>query len=493
MISTRRALIGVTAALQLVTGCAATLPVRVLPRGQSEWTASVGGPLIPHHVPTGIVPYVVVGRMWGRSDDVTMSADLHLLPAAFGVAGVDVGLARRLVAARGARPEITGQAQLYAFAGTGGARLYPNLTGTASWEVTPGTLLYGGTAVTFQFTGPSAAIASPLTGVQRDLGRRCVLQLEGKWMAANVDMHSGLLEGENSVSGHGGLSLQLGVQVPSGTNAARMAMTVVVLVAGNACKLDTLVFNGDAVAVYRLPATVIPDSLLREVSFPSGNETLYGFWLRQGGSAPRLTVVFSHGKGENLADEAKWAHAEHLWQSGFDVLTYDYRGFGRSTGTSKDETTLIADASAALTFALAQPGVTLGRVVSFGHSMGSDPAIALAAANSGIRALVVESGFSNGQAMAQCADPLGFPVSWLMQEPMVNTTRIATVQAPVLILHGTDDVQIPVAQGRALYEAAHDPKELVIVPGAGHEDVEQVMGLAAFRTLMQQFTNAIAP
>ncbi|MGA9838487.1 MAG: alpha/beta hydrolase [Gemmatimonadaceae bacterium] len=280
---------------------------------------------------------------------------------------------------------------------------------------------------------------------------------------------------------------------PSTAGAARMAMAVLVLIVGPACKLDSLVFGIDAVDAYHLPATAIPDSLRREVSFPSGSETLYGYWLRQGGSAPRLTVVFSHGKGGNLSEDVKWAHAEHLWQAGFDVLTYDYRGFGRSTGTSKDETTLAADASAALAFALAQPGVTIGRVVSYGHSLGSDPAIALAAANAGIRALVVESGFSNGQAMAQSADPLGFPVSWLMREPMLNTTRIATVQMPVLILHGSDDLQIPPSQGRALYDAAHEPKAITIVPGAGHETVEQVMGLPAFRALIRQFTNATAP
>ncbi len=207
----RSRLIGVVAAL-LAAGCATTQPVRVLSRGQSRWTASVGGPVLQHHVPTGIVPYVVVGRMWARSNDVTMSADLHLLPALFGVAGADVGIARRLVAAQGDRPEITGQVQLYGFAGNGGGRLYPDLTGTASWEVAPGTLLYAGSALTVQFTGPTAAIASPLAGFQRDLGR-WILQFEGKWMAANVDMHSGLLEGENSISGHGGLSVQLGLQV----------------------------------------------------------------------------------------------------------------------------------------------------------------------------------------------------------------------------------------------------------------------------------------
>ena len=112
-----------------------------------------------------------------------------------------------------------------------------------------------------------------------------------------------------------------------------------------ACKLDTVLFSGDAVSAYKIPATIIPDSLRREVTFKSGNETLYGYWLRQPGAAPRLSVIFSHGKGENLARaDIEWAHAEYLWQAGFDVLTYDYRGFGRSTGTSDDEVTLATDA-----------------------------------------------------------------------------------------------------------------------------------------------------
>ena len=214
VVSPRSLLVGAIAGgLQLLTACAATQPVRVLAGGESRWVASVGGPMLPHHVPTGILPYATVGRMWARSNDVTLTADLHLLPAAFGVAGIDAGVARRLRAASGRAPELTGQAQLYAFAGNGGARVYPNFTGNASWQVAAGTIVYAGAATTVQFTGPTAVIASPLAGIQQDIGRRWVLQLEGKWMAADVDMRSGLLEGENSISGRGGLSLQLGVQV----------------------------------------------------------------------------------------------------------------------------------------------------------------------------------------------------------------------------------------------------------------------------------------
>ena len=200
-------------AVELTTACAATQPVRVLPKGQSRWISSLGGPLLPHHAPTGFIPYTNIGMMWGRSDNVTVSANVHLLAAAFGVAGVDVGATRRLRAEVGAMPELTGQAQLYGFVGPGGARVYPNFTGTASWTAGPRTLLYGGSALTVRPSGGIALLATPIAGIQREVGTRFVLQLEGKWMAANIDMHSGLFEGENSLGGNGGLALQLGVQV----------------------------------------------------------------------------------------------------------------------------------------------------------------------------------------------------------------------------------------------------------------------------------------
>jgi hypothetical protein len=151
--------------------------------------------------------------MWGARDNLTYSADAHLLAAAFGIAGVDVGVARRFHAQRGRLPEVTGQAQVYGFAGTGGARVYPSITGTASWNAGPHALLYGGAVLTGRPSGGIAIVGTPLVGMQRDVGQRVVLQLESKWMAANIDMHRGLFEGENSIGGRGGLALQLGVQV----------------------------------------------------------------------------------------------------------------------------------------------------------------------------------------------------------------------------------------------------------------------------------------
>jgi len=269
-----------------------------------------------------------------------------------------------------------------------------------------------------------------------------------------------------------------------------LALSGAALISG--CKLDGLVFSADKVDAYSYKSAIIPDSLRREVQFPSSGETLYGMWMRQPGSAPRLTIVYSHGKGTNLADDTPREHTEAMWQAGFDVFVYDYRGFGRSTGTSEDETTLAADAKAALAYALAQPGVTLDKIISYGHSLGSAPAIALAAATPGLRALIVESGFANGQAMAESADPLGIPVQWLLKEPMLNTQRIATVKMPVLIIHGSNDVLIPLEQGLALYSAAPDPKQLRVVGGASHTNIPMTLG-ASYATLIRTFASFAAP
>ncbi len=213
LLTNTRRLVIVLATVALSLGCAATQPVRVLPKGERRFISSIGGPVLPNQLPTPALPYTNIGMMWGQSDALTLSANVHALAAAFGVAGIDVGAARRLRTQSGVVPELTAQAQLYAFAGDGGTRVYPNLTPTASWSMGQRALLYGGSAFTVRPTGGIAVIASPLMGVQRDLWRRLTLQLEGKWMAANIDMSRGLFEGESSVNGNGGLAVQFGLQV----------------------------------------------------------------------------------------------------------------------------------------------------------------------------------------------------------------------------------------------------------------------------------------
>jgi hypothetical protein len=110
--------------LTVSTGGSATLPVRTLPAHQTRWTMSVGGPVAPDHVMTKVIPYLMVGAMHGVTDRTTVSGSAHVLAAALGIAGVDVGVARRLGTQQGfRRSHRTGQ--LYALWGKGGGRVFP--------------------------------------------------------------------------------------------------------------------------------------------------------------------------------------------------------------------------------------------------------------------------------------------------------------------------------------------------------------------------------
>jgi fermentation-respiration switch protein FrsA (DUF1100 family) len=63
----------------------------------------------------------------------------------------------------------------------------------------------------------------------------------------------------------------------------------------------------------------------------------------------------------------------------------------------------------------------------------------------------------------------------------------------VLIIHGERDGLIPVENGKALYNAAHDPKQLYLVPNAGHESFLPKVGLPYAEMLTDSFNQYISP
>jgi hypothetical protein len=197
----------------LLTACGATHIVRPLPRGASVWTASLGGPYLPEAVPTKVVPYLSIGWQRGVSDALTVGGAVHGTVAAYGVAAGELTATRLLMEQRAGWPAVAGTAHAYLFAGQGGARFYPSLGAVASWSVGERALLYGGGNAVAQFSGTPSVLINPLIGGQRSIGRRVALQLELKWMAANVDTRAGVFEGESSLGGHGALATQLGITV----------------------------------------------------------------------------------------------------------------------------------------------------------------------------------------------------------------------------------------------------------------------------------------
>lgn len=189
-------------------------------------------------------------------------------------------------------------------------------------------------------------------------------------------------------------------------------------------------------------------------------ERLVGWWL----PPPRPEagiVLFLHGTPGTLRDTV-W-RLPALQQAGFGVLAIDYRGYGGSTG-SPTETGLRADARAAFDFArAAAPGA---RIAVFAESLGTGVAVALAGERP-VAGLLLNAPYASVRRLFELRGP-PLPYRWLMHDQFDSEAMIGAVTAPVMILHGTADANIPIEEARRLFAAAHQPKTMIEVPGAGH-------------------------
>ena len=193
-------------------------------------------------------------------------------------------------------------------------------------------------------------------------------------------------------------------------------------------------------------------------------ERLHGWWV-PARATPLAHVLFVHGNAGNIADRAP--HAELLADAGFDVLVFDPRGYGRSSGRPSERGTYV-DARAALAELLRRPGVRAERVILFGESLGG--AIALDLALSAPAAgLILQSTFTSVRDMARVHYPL-IPRA-AVPDAYPSLRRIGGLRAPLLCLHGDRDEVVPVLYGEALFDAAPEPKELHVFPGVAHNDM----------------------
>lgn len=179
-------------------------------------------------------------------------------------------------------------------------------------------------------------------------------------------------------------------------------------------------------------------------------------------------VLYLHGTFRNLYFNRPKIAAIH--DAGFSVLAIDYRGWGESTKLLPSEATIMQDAEAAWTeFARRVPQPR--RRVLFGHSMGSGVAIELALRHAeppGYGALVVESALTSMPDLARDSSPLGFLVVPLVTQQFDSIAKIGRIDAPKWFLAGSADKTVPPRQTQRLYDAAHEPKQLVWFDGGSH-------------------------
>ena len=225
------------------------------------------------------------------------------------------------------------------------------------------------------------------------------------------------------------------------------------------------------------------------VSIPSASgSVLRGWWLpgRPGAGA----VVLMHGVGANRLQHVR--RARLLADRGFAVLLFDFQAHGESAGRRITYGKLEGlDAAAAVAYTRTRaPGE---RIAAVGMSLGGAAAL-LGPAPLPVDALVLESVYSTinaaldnrlrvalGPVVGAIAVPVLGPLFRLLLPPILGVQsqelrpvdRIAAVTVPVLIASGAADAYTTAAETEALFAGVRSARELWLVPGAGHEDLQR--------------------
>ena len=266
-----------------------------------------------------------------------------------------------------------------------------------------------------------------------------------------------------------------------------------VLTLGLAGCAEGMFFHPDQIE-YTTPAKLGLQAQRVRLTGPRSSE-LDALWLPAQGTA-RGTVLQVHGNAANLSNHlplVSWLPA-----AGYNVLAFDYRGYGASTGTPSLGG-IVDDTLSAMAWLRARPDVGAQGFVVLGHSLGGATATrAVTRSPEGVRLLVLDSPLSSYRGMAaDAARRAAWPVRLLaplatldlptaQDDPLQAIPHLAV---PLLVLVGLDDRVVPPTRGEALWAAAPQPKTLRRIEGGQHIDA---LGRADVRELLMKHLKAAA-
>jgi dipeptidyl aminopeptidase/acylaminoacyl peptidase len=264
-------------------------------------------------------------------------------------------------------------------------------------------------------------------------------------------------------------------------------------------RADSLVHPG------KTPALSTPISFgivkFEDVRYRTRDGMVIAGWYMPGERS--AAVILLHGFAANRSQMLPDALLLH--NAGFHVLTIDCRACGDSTGkVNTFGYAEVEDVRGAIEYLSEQPGVDPERIGVAGLSQGGSTALLSAAALPEVRAVAAISAFTSlednvatGVRNLLNLPPFPFAplvVFWGEQISGMDLQQVRPVDAvarisprPVLIIHGETDRLVPVENARRLYAAAVDPKELLIVPGAGHGNVHKLGGRKYRETFVNFF------
>lgn len=201
----------------------------------------------------------------------------------------------------------------------------------------------------------------------------------------------------------------------------------------------------------------------RDVHLTSGDGTALVARVIPPPNDASVWILYFHGAAGNvgtLGYNEAWAKFRRL---GLGVLAIDYRGYGESEG-SPSEAGFYSDAEAAYAYLTNEMSIPPTRILIYGYSLGSAVAIDLASRVTAA-GLMVEGAILSIPTRAAELYPY-VPVQRLARNRFASVEKISKVNMPKLFIHARQDVYVPFAHGRRLFDLASEPKYFQDVAGS---------------------------
>ncbi|MCL2928741.1 MAG: alpha/beta fold hydrolase [Trichodesmium sp. St16_bin4-tuft] len=242
-------------------------------------------------------------------------------------------------------------------------------------------------------------------------------------------------------------------------------------------------------ATFNLPYEEV---LLSVATSKNQTEKIFGWWIPKTEPTAKV-ILFLHGASGNMAAQEKSCNLERvvkLYQLGFSVFMIDYRGYGNSTGRFPTEATVYEDASIAWNYLTQEKGFSPKEIFIYGYSLGGAIAVNLCLQQPKAAGLIAESCFTCIKDMAKYRYKIQiFPLKLLITQKFDFINKVKSIKVPVLFIHGMKDQVIPITMSERLFAAAPEPKKLLLMPNAGHNNLAQVDSDRYLKTLQEFFTN----
>jgi fermentation-respiration switch protein FrsA (DUF1100 family) len=235
------------------------------------------------------------------------------------------------------------------------------------------------------------------------------------------------------------------------------------------------------------------------ITFRSQDRTILQGWFLPAKTEAKGTVIHFHGNAQNIT--AHVGYVAWLVDEGFNVLTFDYRGYGFSQGEPNPKG-VYEDCLAAIEYAKNRSDVDAEKLILFGQSLGAANAIAVAgkAKIPGIRAVVAESSFYSYRAIARRAMEQSSCLSffrWPLSLTLVNNSYSASKYVgdvspvPLLLIHGIKDRVVPYTHSEKLFAKAKEPKDIWVLQKGGHTEALIKGGAKLREALVTFFEDAL--